>query len=39
MLQARNRSWQRETVRQRFRRLPFSGPQSRQPETSIEQIS
>jgi len=39
MLQARNRSWQRESVRQRVRRLPFSGPANRQAETSIEQTS
>jgi chloride channel protein, CIC family len=39
MLHARNRSWQRESVRERVRRLPFSGPVNRQAETSIEQTS
>jgi chloride channel protein, CIC family len=39
MLHARTRSWQRETVRQRLRRLPFSGPLNRPAETSIEQTS
>ena len=39
MLQARNRSWQRESVRQRVRRLPFSGPVNHQAKTSIEQTS
>ncbi len=39
MLHARNRSWQRETVRQRLRWLPFSGPANRRAENSIEQIS
>ena len=39
MLQARNRSWQRESVRERVRRLPFSGPANRQAESSIEQTS
>jgi H+/Cl- antiporter ClcA len=39
MLHARNRSWQRESVRERVRRLPFSGPANRQAETSIEQTS
>ncbi len=39
MLHARNRSWKRESVRERVRRLPFSGPVNRQAETSIEQIS
>ena len=37
MLHARNRSWKRESVRERVRRLPFSGPVNRQAETSIEQ--
>ena len=36
MLHARTRSWQRETVRQRLRRLPFSGPLLRQSETPQE---
>jgi hypothetical protein len=35
MLHARACSWQRETVRQRLRRLPFSGP-LRQPQTPPE---
>ncbi len=39
MLHARNRSWQRESVRERVRRLPFSGPANRQAEASIEQTS
>ncbi len=39
MLQARTRSWQRETVRQRLRRLPFSGPLDRQAVRSVEQTS
>ncbi len=37
MLHARTRSWERETLRQRLRRLPFSGPLKRQVETPIEQ--
>jgi len=38
MLHARTLSWRRETLRQRLRRLPFSGPLNHQPETSIEQV-
>jgi H+/Cl- antiporter ClcA len=36
MLHARTRSWQRETVRQRLRRLPFSGSLQRQPQNPPE---
>jgi chloride channel protein, CIC family len=38
MLHARTRSWERETLRQRLRRLPFSGPLKRQVETPVEQM-
>ena len=39
MLQARSRSWQREMVRERVRRLPFSGASGSRAKRSLEQTS
>ena len=39
LLHARALSWQRETLRQRVRRLPFFGPSGARAEESVETVS